>query len=371
MSKLVKDCLKLGFGMMRLPRLADQSIDVEQTKHMVDAFIAAGGKYFDTAFVYEGSEEATGKALCSRYPRDAYYLATKLNASAFACKSAEEARREIEISLERTGAGYIDFYLLHGVDHANKAKYDAYGAWDYVRELKERGLIRHYGFSFHSTPEELDALLNEHPDAEFVQLQINYADWDAPTVESRRCYEVATAHGKPVIVMEPVKGGTLADPPESVRLTLEKENPGATPASWAIRFAASLDNVMMVLSGMSDEAQMADNLATMKDFQPLSDAEQAAVAKAREALNKVDRIPCTACRYCTPGCPAGIHIPDIFSVMNVYKMYGQLEQARSEYTWRPGGAPASKCVQCGQCESACPQHLPIISYLQEVVKALE
>ncbi|MDE6733728.1 MAG: aldo/keto reductase [Oscillospiraceae bacterium] len=371
MSNLVNDCMKLGFGMMRLPRLADNKIDIEQTKRMVDAFMAAGGKYFDTAFTYEGSEDATGKALCSRYPRESYYLATKLNASEFACKSVEDARREIEISLERTGAEYIDFYLLHGLDHENKARYEKYGAWEYVRELKERGLIKHYGFSFHDTPEELDILLNEHPDAEFVQLQINYADWETPTIESRRCYEVACAHGKPVIVMEPVKGGTLADPPESVKRELQKQDPKATPSSWAIRFAASLDNVSIVLSGMSDEAQMADNLATMKDFKPLSDEEQAAIAKAREALAKTDQIPCTACRYCVAGCPAGIHIPDIFAVMNVYKMYGDLARARNSYTWRPGGSPASKCVECGQCEGACPQHLPIINYLKEVVKTLE
>ena len=371
MSELVKDCLKLGFGMMRLPQRKNKKIDIEQTKKMVDSFIAAGGKYFDTAFIYDGSEEATGKALCSRYPRDSYYLATKLNASAFACKSAKAARKEIEISLKRTGAEYFDFYLLHSLDRENKKLYEKYGLWDYVRELKERGLIKHYGFSFHDTAEELDKLLNEHPDAEFVQLQINYADWETPTIESRACYEVAVAHGKPIIVMEPVKGGTLANPPEKVKNEFAKLNPDATPSSWAIRFAASLDNVMMVLSGMSDEAQMADNLATMRDFKPLSDEEQAAIVKAREILDNTDKIPCTACGYCAPGCPADIHIPDIFSVMNLYKMYGALDRARSDYTWRPGGTRASKCIECGQCESACPQHLPIISYLKEVAETLE
>lgn len=371
-NQLIDDTMKLGFGLMRLPKVeGTNDIDVEHTKKMVDAFIEAGGKYFDTAYVYEGSEEATKAALCERYPRESYYLANKLNASDFACKSEEEAKNEIHVSLERTGAEYFDFYLVHGIDETNKEKYEKYGIWEYVRQLKEEGLIRHYGFSFHDSPELLEELLTEHPDAEFVQLQINYSDWEDHLIASRRCYEIATQHGKPVVVMEPVKGGALADPPQKVKDILQQANPDASPASWAIRFAASLPNVMMVLSGMSNLEQMEDNLKFMRDFQPLSDEEQQVVKAAREALLQFDRIACTGCHYCTPGCPMEIHIPEIFAVMNVYKMYGDLKEARRDYGWRPKGAKASECVQCGQCEDACPQHLPIISLLEEVVETLE
>ncbi len=371
-NKLIDNCLKLGFGMMRLPRIeGTKDIDIEQTKRMVDAFIEAGGKYFDTAYVYEGSEAATKAALCDRYPRSSYYLADKLNASAFASKSEEEAKNEIHVSLERTGAGYFDFYLLHGIDEGNTDRYDQYGIWEYMRKLKSEGLIRHYGFSFHSSPEHLDQLLTDHPDTEFVQLQINYTDWDDPFIAARRCYEVATRHGVPVVVMEPVKGGKLADPPQAVKDILLKANPNASYASWALRFAASLPNVMMVLSGMSDIRQMDDNLSSMRSFQPLNDEEQRVLVAANQTLAQFAGIACTACHYCTPGCPMGIHIPEIFGVMNVYKMYGDLQEARNEYGWRPGGEKASACIQCGQCENACPQHLPIISLLEEVVKTLE
>ena len=371
-DQLTDNCMKLGFGMMRLPRVeGTKDIDLEHTKRMVDAFIAAGGKYFDTAYVYEGSEAATKASLCDRYPRESYYLADKLNASDFACKSEEEAKREIYVSLERTGAGYFDFYLLHGLDSGNMDKFSQYGIWDYMRKLKEEGLIRHYGFSFHSTPQELDRLLTEHPDVEFVQLQINYSDWEDPLVASRECYEVATRHGKPIIVMEPVKGGKLADPPQQVKDILREANPDASFASWAIRFTASLPNVMMVLSGMSDMEQMEDNLSFMREMRPLSDDEKKVLDAACEALAQFDGIACTSCHYCTPGCLMDIHIPEIFAVMNMYKMYGTLEEARNEYGWRPGGEKASACIQCGQCEGACPQHLPIISLLEEVVETLE
>ena len=371
-NKLIDNCIKLGFGMMRLPRIeGTQTIDLEQTKSMVDAFIAAGGKYFDTAYVYEGSEEATKASLCDRYPRESYYLADKLNASDFACKSEEEAKNEIKVSLERTGAGYFDFYLLHGLDTGNIDKFRQYGIWDYMKKLKEEGLIRHYGFSFHSTPEQLNELLTAHPDIEFVQLQINYSDWEDPFIASQRCYEVATKHGKPVIVMEPVKGGKLSDPPQQVKDILLRANPDASFASWAIRFTASLPNVMMVLSGMSNLEQMEDNLSYMRQLQPLNHKEQKVLEEACKELSQLEDIACTACHYCTPGCPMDIHIPEIFAVMNTYKMYGNLIEARNEYKWRPGGEKASACVQCGQCEDACPQHLPIISLLEEAVETLE
>ena len=241
----------------------------------------------------------------------------------------------------------------------------------YYNKCTQQGLIRHYGFSFHSTPERLEQLLTDHPDVEFVQLQINYTDWEDTLICSRRCYEIATRHGKPVIVMEPVKGGKLADPPQPVKDILQRAHPDASFASWAIRFVASLPNVMMVLSGMSNMGQMLDNVSVMRHFQPLTDEERRVLETATHTLQQYADIACTACHYCTPGCPMDIHIPEIFAVMNVYKMYGNLTEARNEYSWRPGGEKASACVQCGQCEDACPQHLPIISLLEEVVETLE
>ncbi len=371
MKNLVENSLKLGFGLMRLPRLEDKSPDIEQVKDMVDRFLAAGGRYFDTAYIYGNSESVIGEALCARHPRESYYLASKLNAGAFVCKTAEDAKKQIHESLRRTGAGHLDFYLLHSLEEGNKERYDSFGLWDYMKELKAQGLIRHWGFSFHDSPELLDVLLTEHPDAEFVQLQINWADWEDPNIQSRKCYEVAARHGKPVVVMEPVKGGTLASVPPAVADVFRTADPDASFSSWAIRFAASLPNVMMVLSGMSTTAQMDDNLSYMKEFKPLSEEESQTILAAREALMSVDRIPCTACHYCTPGCPMGIHIPEIFNVMNLYKMYNNLAKARSEYNWRPGGEKASACIGCGQCEDACPQHLPVISLLKEVAETLE
>ena len=372
MATLIHDCSKLGFGLMRLPRQGKE-IDIPQTCRMVDAFLAAGGKYFDTAYIYGGSEEATRKALVERHPRENYYLASKLNASTRAVKTETEAKAEIRHSLERTNAKYFDFYLLHGIDESNVELYVKYGLWDYIKGLKTQGLVRHWGFSFHGTPKMPEELLTAHPDAEFVQLQINYIDWEDPGVAARECYEIATRHGKPVIVMEPVKGGLLATPPEAAREILTAAEPNASLASWAVRYAASLDNVMVVLSGMSNEEQMRDNLSFMncKDFRPLSDTERKVLSRAREAIEQCNAIPCTGCHYCTPGCPVGIHIPEIFSVMNGYQRYGNLERAKMDYSWRPGGVKASACIQCGQCVDACPQHLPIIQHLQKIAKTLE
>ena len=372
---LVKDCIKLGFGLMRLPHVGKGTlydpIDMEETKKMVDEFIHAGGKYFDTAFIYPGSEAAAKEALCDRYPRDAYYLATKLNASSFACKNAEEAKAELQTSLERTGCKYFDFYLLNGMEADNLHLYEEYGLWEYMQESRKQGLVKHIGFSFHDKPELLDRILTEHPEAEFVQLQINYSDWEDAGIQAKNCYEVAVKHGKSVVVMEPVKGGLLANPPQQVKKIFEAASPTASPASWAIRFVASLEQVMIVLSGMSNEEQMKDNLSYMKNFKPLSESEQAVVNEARKTLLQIDRIPCTACHYCTPGCPVKMHIPEIFAVMNVGKMYGDVNRAKSDYTWRAGATKASQCIGCRQCEKACPQHLPIVNLLKEVADTLE
>lgn len=371
MRTLAPDCIKLGFGMMRLPKRKDGTIDVGTTAQMVDEFLAAGGRYVDTAFVYEGSEDAVRQALVERHPRDSYYLATKLNAGEWTAKDEAAAKAEFEQSLERTGAGYFDFYLLHALSSDNVGLYDSYGIWEYVRDLKARGLVRHMGFSFHDGPELLDRLLTEHPEAEFVQLQLNYADWEDPVVQSRANYEVAVAHDVPVMVMEPVKGGTLAALPPAVAEIFRSADATASPAQWAIRFVASLPNVMMVLSGMSTPEQMADNLSFMRDFRPLSKEESATVDEVRRAFDAIDRIACTSCHYCTGGCPVHMHIPDIFRTMNEYKLFGNLKRSRKDYMRRAGDTLASECIQCGQCEQACPQHLPIVSLLEEAAATLE
>ncbi len=365
MSELLdQNIFKLGFGLMRLPRLSDGTIDVPQVSDMVDRFIEAGGTYFDTAFVYEGSEEATRKALVERYPRDSYTLATKLNAAMFA-KDEESAKSEFRISLERTGAGYFDFYLLHALQRSNVELYDKYHLWDYVKELKGQGLIKHYGFSFHADPELLEELLEKHPDVEFVQLQLNYADWENPGVNARKNWEICKAHGIPVTVMEPVKGGILADPIDTVKEIFDRQKNGLSYSSYAVRFAASLDNILVVLSGMSTLGQMEDNLSYMKDFKTLSEEELSLIHEAQEAINRDQSIPCTACRYCTKGCPMGIPIPEIFAVENRKKGSPEFRTLREYTIVTQGRGKASDCIGCGQCESVCPQHLPIISLLEK------
>lgn len=363
---------KLGFGLMRLPRLEDGSIDIAQCEEMTDRFLEAGLRYFDTAYVYEGSEEAAHRFLVSRHPRESYFLTSKLNAGSWAAKNAEEAKNELAVSLERTGAGYFDFYLLHALSKNNVENYEKYGIWEFVREAKEKGLIRHYGFSFHDTPELLDEILTKHPDAEFVQLQINYGDWENPAVRSRECYEVCVRHGKPVVVMEPIKGGTLANPPQAVVDTFRAADPEMSVASWAVRFAASLDQVMVVLSGMSTKEQMEDNISYMKEFRPLSEQEQATVEKVQEILAGIDQIPCTSCHYCTGGCPKQIQIPVIFEAMNRRLVYGQNEEAQKRYDKAvQEHGRASDCIHCLQCENACPQHIGITSWLQKAAAQFE
>ena len=363
---------RLAFGLMRLPKLPDGSIDVPQVCEMADRFIAAGGTYFDTAFVYDGgeSEKAFKAAVADRYPREAYTLATKLHAT-MGATDEQSARQEFWTSLERTGAGFFDYYLLHAMQRAFYKKYDEYGLWDFVKEQKAKGLIRHWGFSFHADPDLLEDLLEEHPDAEFVQLQINYADWDNPGVASRRNWEICKAHHKPVMIMEPVKGGILADPIPEVRAVFDASGTDVSYASWALRFAAGLDNVHAVLSGMSSLAQMEDNLKTMKDFRPLDNAEMQLIRKAQQALDADKSIPCTSCHYCTRGCPMDIPIPEIFNVINRRKGSPEFRTVREYTIVTTGRGAAGSCIACGQCEAACPQGLPVISLLQQCKTELE
>ena len=357
---------RLAFGLMRLPKNPDGSIDIPQVCEMTDRFIAAGGTYFDTAYVYDGgdSEKAFKAAVADRYPREAYTVATKLNA-AMGATDEKSAKDEFRVSLERTGAGYFDYYLLHAMQISTYQKYDEYGLWDFVKEQKAKGLIRHWGFSFHATPDLLEKLLDEHPDAEFVQLQINYADWENPGVAARRNWELCRAYGKPVIIMEPVKGGILADPIPTVKEILKAANPDASCASWALRFAAGLDNILAVLSGMSDVSQMEDNLRQMQPFRPLDEKEMQAITEAQKALDAARDIPCTACHYCTKGCPMEIPIPEIFTVYNRKEGSPHFRTVREYTIVTQDRGKAADCIQCGQCESVCPQHLPIISLLEK------
>ena len=345
---------KLGFGLMRLPRNNPDNaadVDVEQVKKMVDLFMERGFTYFDTAWMYNGfaSENVAKEALVDRYPRESFTLATKLHAGFF--NSLEDRDKVFNEQLRKTGAGYFDYYLLHGIEESMIGKYEEFDCFNWLLEKKAQGLAKHVGFSFHDTPELLDEILTKHPEMEFVQLQINYLDWESRWIRSRACYEVAEKHGKPVIVMEPVKGGTLAKLP-------------------------SLPNVMVVLSGMSTLEQLDNNTSYMHDFKPLNEEEKALCFKAAEIINNQITIPCTACHYCTEGCPMHICIPEYFSIYNE-----DMREDLSSKGWTINFTnydilskkfgKASDCVGCGQCEGVCPQHLSIIDFLKDVAAHYE
>lgn len=342
---------KLGFGVMRLPKMGEE-VDIPAVTAMVDAFMEAGFNYFDTARPYLSgeSEKAIKTCLADRYPRESFILVDKLSNSCF--EKEEDIRPFFQSQLEACGVEYFDIYLMHAMNARSHEKYQATHAYDVAQQLKAEGKIRHVGFSFHDTAEVLDKILTDRPELEVVQLQLNYLDWEDPEVQSRACYEVCVKHGKPVIVMEPVRGGRLANVPEQAQALMT----GGSPASYAIRFAAGWDNVMMVLSGMSNMEQMRDNLSYMTDFKPLNEAEREIVARTCAMIQAQRRIPCTACEYCVAGCPAGINIPEVFACYN--------EKKRAEY--KQLEAKASACVACGACEAVCPQRLEIRELLNKV-----
>ena len=363
---LDKNVGKLGFGMMRLPRKGD-GIDIEETKKLVDAFMISRFNYFDTAFAYPGSEEAIKEALVNRYPRKSYYLASKC-AIWSGCKEKEDAEKELDISLERTGAGYFDFYLLHALNKDSAKTFEEWGLWEYFLKKKEEGLIKHLGFSFHDSPEVLDDILSKHPEAEFVQLQINWADWEDPKVQSKGSWEVARKHNKDIIVMEPVKGGLLADPHPLVKEVFSSSDPNASPASWAIRFASSLDGVMTVLSGMNTLEMLGDNVKTMWNFKGFDAKQMETIEKAREVFSSLPSIPCTKCDYCAKVCPMDIGISGTFAAMNTLLLYGNESIAKDRYkamVINKGRKNPEKCIKCGKCEEACPQHIEIRSNLEK------
>lgn len=363
---------KLGFGLMRLP-MTGKDVDTAQVDAMVDLFLEKGFDYFDTAYGYlDGkSEQAAKTCLVDRYPRESFRLATKLPAWAGA-KDADEAKQMFYTSLERTGAGYFDRYLLHNLGQKRTMVFEDYRLWEFAAARKAEGLIKQLGFSMHDSADALDKVLTEHPEVDFVQLQINYADWDSPVIQSRLCYETAKKHGKPVIVMEPVKGGNLANPLHGIKELFHEVNPGVSPSGWAIRFAASLDNVDTVLSGMSTMEQMRDNVAVMENFEPISDKELEAVKQAQKILAELPLIPCTSCKYCVEGCPMAINIPGIFRCANMYTSFKVLPAAKEEYDYTVSkGGKASDCIQCGACESVCPQRIEIIEELKKAAQTLE
>ena len=364
---------KLGFGLMRLPQNSPNpaDIDIEQLKRMVDLFLEKGFTYFDTAWMYNAfsSESAVKEVLTSRHPRESFTLATKLHAGFV--NSFEDRDKVFNTQLEKTGAGYFDYYLIHGIEAGMLPTYEKFDCFGWLLKKKEEGLVKHAGFSFHDQPELLEKILNDHPEMEFVQLQINYLDWESEWIRSRACYEVCEKYNKPVIVMEPVKGGTLANVPAAAEALFKAQQLELSVPSWAIRFAASLPNVMLVLSGMSSLSQMEDNLSYMAEFKPLNEEEKALCFKVADIINSQITVPCTACHYCTEGCPMNIAIPEYFSLYNEdmrenlaekgwtvnFTNYASLAATRGK---------AADCIGCGQCEEVCPQHLPIINFLKDV-----
>ena len=362
---------KLGFGLMRLPKDKQSQIKLDEVQRMVDSYMERGFNYFDTAYVYEGSEEAIRQTLVEKYPRDVYTLADKLPAWKLTCQ--EDVERIFQESLNRTGVDYFDFYLLHSVEKSHYPTYEKYQCFDFIQEMKKQGKIKYMGFSFHDDADFLDKVLTEHPEIDFVQLQLNYLDWENGVIQSRRNYEVARKHHKPIVVMEPIKGGTLASFSDDIEKIYKDYAPQKSIASWALRYIASLEGVMTILSGMSNAQQMNDHLDTMTHFEKINNEEAKLIKQVTDQVLSYPTIPCTKCRYCTPGCPMHIQIPDLFTAYNSAKMYGENRRYQTYYKDHSTGdyQPAKACIACGQCESVCPQHLEIISLLKEVSEVFD
>jgi len=354
---------KLGFGYMRLPKI-DGKADLEQVNKMADAFLQSGGTYFDAAYVYDGAEVALRETVIKRHPRESFQVASKLPVGMVNAERPLE--HFLETSLERLGTDYIDFYLLHGIDAKGSKLAEENGAWEYFAKLKEQGIIRHIGFSFHGPPDDLDEILTKHPETEFVQLQLNYWDWDNPKVNSRKMYEIVTKHGVPFTIMVPLLGGKLASPDSPIAELMLKANPNASVASWALRYIAHLDGVITTLSGMSTYEQMLDNIEIYADYKPLDADELKIIDKAIELLKAVPRIQCTSCEYCKD-CPANIPISSLINLYNDFLVHKTTENLAGTYNWLSGGKGKAKdCTACGFCEDVCPQKLQIIEVLGKV-----
>ncbi|MDO4272559.1 MAG: aldo/keto reductase [Eubacteriales bacterium] len=360
----------LGFGCMRLPLLNkddQKSIDMEQVCKMVDSFLEQGFTYFDTAYLYHesASETAVREALVRRHARESFQLATKM--PTMILKEEGDLEKIFSHQLEKCGVEYFDYYLMHCLNQENYELTEKFGGFEFGVRMKEEGKIRKLGFSFHDTPELLEKILNDHPETEFVQLQINYIDWEDANVRAHACYDICRAHNKPVIVMEPVKGGMLANVPDEAEKIFREYAPESSAASWAVRYTASLPGVFMVLSGMSDYSQLMDNTSYMKDFRPLNSEEMQIIEKVTDMINASIAIPCTGCKYCVEGCPQNIPVSEYFKLYNTFCQFGEKSNSRANYKgFMDNYGAASDCIACGQCEEQCPQHLPVMEYMKKV-----
>ena len=372
MSINIGEMPKIGFGLMRLPE-KDGAIDIEQVSQMADAYMEAGFNYFDTAYVYHGgnSEKVVKEAIVKRFPRESFTIATKL--PAWFLHSPEDRDKVFEEQLDRCGVDYFDYYLLHSLEDGNNYDtYEKYDCFDWGIKKRDEGKIRHFGFSFHGTPELLVQVLDKHPEIEFVQIQLNYADWDNKIVHSGELYEILRDRNIPMIIMEPAKGGKLANLDDECAEILKAIRPDKSIASWAFRYVGSLPGIATILSGMSTPEQMEDNINTFKDFEPLSEEELAAIDKVKEIMNRVELAGCTSCKYCVEGCPMGISIPDVISAVNTKRKFPGDMRPQFFYNGLVDRySHASDCIACGQCEGVCPQHLPIIDLMKEAVEKFE
>lgn len=364
---------KLGFGCMRFEGRETNSIDIEYTKQLIDCYMEAGGNYFDTAWAYPNSEDALRQALVERYPRDSFFVATKC-VPWTNCSCEEDLEKQLQESLASLGVEYVDLYLMHNLGGPRTAAFRKYKVWDFMKSVKERGLAKHIGFSAHCTPEELEGFIAEFPEAEAVQLQVNYVDWDNPSFRERECVEVANRHGLPVIVMEPVKGGLLADPPASVKSIIDEKMPEDSYATAALRFAASADGVFTTLSGMSTMEMVAENSRAFRNFKPLDESERAAIAEAQKAMNGSGIVPCTGCDYCAKVCPEGIGISGSLTALNYLINFGDPYKANWQLGFvvgfNGGKKLPSNCIRCGACEDACPQNIDILNCFDRIAEEI-
>ncbi|MBR6473729.1 MAG: aldo/keto reductase [Firmicutes bacterium] len=371
---------KLGFGMMRMPLLDPNdstSFDYDQIQHMIDEYMAKGFNYFDTAWMYHGgtSEGIVKRCLLGKYPRESFTVTDKL--PDYILKPGFGPQQVFETQLERTGLDYFDIYLVHDTNAQSIVNFEKYHCFEFVEELLDKGLVKHIGLSHHDGPELLEELLIRHPRIEFVQLQINYLDWDSLGVRARECYEVALKYGKKVLVMEPVKGGTLAKLPEEAEKILKEASPDMSVPSWAIRFAGSWPEIYMVLSGMSNLEQLRDNMSYMDDFRPLDEKEMETIGRVLDVFNGNIAIDCTGCNYCTVECPMNVQIPRLFSLYNAdlqeieTKPWSAHEELYNNLVLTDGIGVVSDCIECGLCEDRCPQHLEIRENLKKVAEHFE